>query len=170
VDKAQASADAPDWYHPGRSGALRLGPTVLAWFGEIHPRVLDALDVKGPVAAFEVFLDAIPRPKAKASKARPLLQVSAFQPVKRDFAFVVDDAIAAATLIGAIRGAARALVTAIEVFDVFTGAAIGEGKKSVALSVTLQPSDRTMTDAEIEAVCAKIVATVEKRTGGVLRG
>ena len=169
-DKAQASADAPDWYHPGRSGALRLGPNVLAWFGEIHPAVLEALDVKGPVAAFEVFLDAIPRPKAKSGKARALLQVSAFQPVKRDFAFVVDDEMPAAKLIGAIRSADRKLVAAVDVFDVFTGAALGEGKKSVALSVTLQPSGHTMTDAEIDAVAAKIVANVQKQTGGVLRG
>ncbi len=170
ADKAQASADAPGWYHPGRSGSLRLGPTVLAWFGEIHPRVLDALDVTGPVAAFEVFLDAIPQPNSKAGKARPLLQTSAFQPVKRDFAFVVDEATPAAKLNGAIRTADRKLVAAVDVFDVFTGAALGEGKKSVALSVTLQPTGGTMTDIQIDAVAAKIVANVKKQTGGVLRG
>jgi phenylalanyl-tRNA synthetase beta chain len=167
---AQANADAPDWYHPGRAGSLRLGRNLLAWFGEIHPAVLDAMGVKGPVAAFEVFLDAIPQPKVKSSKARALLRNSAFQSVKRDFAFVVDDNVPAAKLIGAIRSAERKLVSAVEVFDVFTGAALGEGKKSIALSVTLQPKDATMTDAQIYAVAAKIVANVLKQTGGVLRG
>ena len=170
VDKAQATPDAPDWYHPGRSGALRLGPNVLAWFGELHPRILDAFDVRGPVAAFEVFLEAIPVPKAQGNKSRPLLQVSAFQPVNRDFAFVVDQDVPASKLVGAIRAADRKLVADVGVFDVFTGAAIGENKKSVALSVTLQPVEATMTDAEIDAVAARIVANVEKQTGGVLRG
>ncbi len=172
VDKAQATADAPDWYHPGRSGALRLGPNVLAWFGDVHPRVLDALDVKGPVAAFEVFLDAIPQPKAKAKagKARPLLKVSAYHPVNRDFAFVVAADTPAAKLVAAVRMADKKLVADVGVFDVFTGDAVGADKKSVALSVTLQPVGATMTDAEIEAVAARIVANVEKQTGGVLRG
>jgi phenylalanyl-tRNA synthetase beta chain len=170
VDKAQATADAPGWYHPGRSGALRLGPTVLAWFGEIHPKVLNALDVKGPIAAFEVFLDTIPKPKGKAVKSRPLLKVSAYQPVNRDFAFVVDENVPASKLIGAVRMADKKLVADVSVFDVFTGKSIGENKKSVALSVSLQPLQATMTDAEIDAVAAKIVANVEKQTGGVLRG
>ncbi len=170
VDKAQATPDPPDWYHPGCSGALRLGKNVLAWFGEVHPRILDALDVKGPIAAFEIFLAAIPVPKATASKSRALLKVSAFQPVNRDFAFVVDDNVPAAKLIGAIRAADRKLVADVGVFDVFTGETIGENKKSVALSVTLQPLQATMTDAEIDEVAARIVANVEKQTGGVLRG
>jgi len=170
VDKAQATPDAPDWYHPGRSGALRLGKNVLAWFGEIHPRILDALDVRGPIAAFEIFLEAIPVPKASASKSRALLKVSAFQPVNRDFAFVVDENVPASKLIGAVRAADKNLVTNVGVFDVFTGATIGVDKKSVALSVTLQPVQATMTDAEIDEVAARIVANVEKQTGGVLRG
>ena len=171
VDKLQATPDAPDWYHPGRSGALRLGPNVLAWFGEVHPRVLKALGVRGPVAAFEVFLDAIPQPKSKASgKSRPLLQASPYQPVTRDFAFVVDDGVAAAKLIGAIRQADKKLVADVGVFDVFTGPSVGEGRKSVALSVTLQPLEATMTEAEIDAVAGRIVANVEKQTGGILRG
>ena len=171
VDKLQATADAPGWYHPGRSGALRLGPNVLAWFGEIHPRVLKALGVRGPVAAFEVFLDAIPQPKSKASgKSRPLLQVSPYQPVNRDFAFVVDDDVPAAKLIAAIRQADKKLVVDVTVFDVFVGPSVGEGRKSVALSVTLQPVAATMTDAEIDAVAGKVVANVEKQTGGSLRG
>jgi len=170
VDKAQATPDAPDWYHPGRSGALRLGKNVLAWFGEIHPKILEAFDVRGPIAAFEVFLGAIPQPKGTATKSRPLLKVSAFQAVNRDFAFVVDRDVPAAKLIGAVRAAEKKLVSDVGVFDVFTGDAIGEGKKSVALSVTLQPVQATMTDEEIDAVAAKIVANVEKQTGGVLRG
>ena len=170
VDKAQATPDAPDWYHPGRSGALRLGKNVLAWFGEIHPRILDALDVRGPIAAFEIFLEATPVPRANASKSRALLKVSAFQPVNRDFAFVVDDNVPAAKLIGAVRAADKKLVADVGVFDVFTGETIGENKKSVALSVTLQPVQATMTDAEIDEVAARIVANVEKQTGGILRG
>lgn len=169
VDKAQATPDAPDWYHPGRSGALRLGKNVLAWFGEIHPRILDALDVRGPIAAFEIFLEAIPVPKARASKSRALLKVSAFQPVNRDFAFVVDDNVPASKLIGAVRAAGKKLVADVGVFDVFTGETIDEDKKSVALSVTLQPVQGTMTDVEIDEVAARIVANVEKQTGGVLR-
>jgi len=170
VDKLQATPDTPNWYHPGRSGALRLGKNVLAWFGEIHPKILEAFDVRGPISAFEVFLGAVPQPKEKASKSRPLLKVYPFQPVNRDFAFVVDREVPVAKLIGAIRVADKKLVSDIRVFDVFTGDAIGKGMKSVALSVTLQPVQATMTDQEIDAVAAKIVANVEKQTGGVLRG
>jgi phenylalanyl-tRNA synthetase beta chain len=171
VDKSQATPDAPGWYHPGRSGALRLGPTVLAWFGEVHPRVLKGLDVRGPVVAFEVFLDAIPQPKSRAAgKARPLLQVSPYPAVSRDFAFIVGDDVPAAKLMTAIRAADKKLVVDVSVFDVFTGPSVGEGRKSVALSVTLQPTDGTMTDAEIESVAGRIVANVEKQAGGVLRG
>jgi len=170
ADKAQATADAPNWYHPGRSGALRLGPTVLAWFGEIHPKVLSALDVKGPIPAFEVFLDVVPRPKGKPNKSRALLKVSQFQPVNRDFAFVVDQDIPSSKLISAIRAADKKLVSDVNVFDVFKGKSIGDDKKSVALSVSLQPVQATMTDAEIDAIATKIIANVEKQTGGTLRG
>ena len=169
VDKCQVTADAPDWYHPGRSGCLRLGPTVLAQFGEIHPAVLATLDVAGPVAAFEAFLDAVPRPKA-VKTARPLLKLSPFQPVKRDFAFVVDSAVAADKVVRAARGSDKTLIAGVEVFDLYGGEGIGDGMKSIAIAVTLQPTEATLTDAEIEAVRTKIIASVEKQTGGRLRG
>jgi phenylalanyl-tRNA synthetase beta chain len=171
VDNLQVTTDAPPWYHPGRSGVLRLGPNVLANFGELHPRVLRRLDLDGPVAACEVFLGAIPLPKAaKAGKLKPALELSPFHTVERDFAFVVDEGVAAEKLLRAAKGADKALITRVELFDVYTGKGIEEGKKSLAVSVTLQPTTRTLTDAEIEAVAAKIVAQVNKATGGVLRG
>jgi phenylalanyl-tRNA synthetase beta chain len=150
---------------------LRLGPTVVAQFGELHPRVLKRLDVKGPAVAFELFLDRVPQAKAKkdGGAARPMLEASPFQPVERDFAFVVDEATPAEKLIRAAKGADKALVANVGLFDVYAGPNLGAGKKSLALSVTLQPTERTLTDAEIEAVCAKIVAAVVKATGGSLR-
>ncbi|MDH3232332.1 MAG: phenylalanine--tRNA ligase subunit beta, partial [Alphaproteobacteria bacterium] len=161
--------DAPSWYHPGRAGVLRLGNQVLANFGEIHPKVLRALDAKAPMVGFEVFLDRLPPPNSKGGKARPLLQPSPFQPVERDFAFVVDDGIEAGEILRAARGAEKGLVTDVTVFDVFRGEAIGKDMKSVAIAVTLQPTEKTLTDAEIEAVGQKIVAAVSKATGGTLR-
>ena len=164
------SLDAPDWYHPGRSGALRLGASVLARFGEIHPAVLDELDVAGPVAAFEVLLDAIALPRKKTGTAKPLLELSPFQPLHRDFAFVVDGRVEADRLVRAAKGADKALVTGVEVFDLYAGSGVPDGHKSLAVTVTLQPRERTLTDAEIEAVAGKIVAAVNKATGATLRG
>ncbi len=170
VDSLQVSADAPPWYHPGHSGTLRLGPkTVLAQFGEIHPGVLARMDVKGPIAGFEVFLDNLPRPKARKSAARPHLELSSLHPVERDFAFVVDEAVPADALVRAARSADRNLIAEVRVFDVFSGGNLGEGRKSLAVNVILQPRERTLTDAEIDAVAAKVVAGVEKATGGKLR-
>jgi phenylalanyl-tRNA synthetase beta chain len=175
TENLQVAAEAPAWYHPGRSGALKLGPkTVLAYFGELHPGVLAKLDAEAPVAAFEVFLDALPAPKAKASKARPMLRPSPFQPVERDFAFVLDAGIEAAKLIAAVKGAGKELVAgaaiaAVTVFDVYQGKGVPEGKKSLAISVRLQPKDRTLTDAEIDAIGQRIVAAVTKATGATLR-
>lgn len=169
VDKAQFTADAPAWFHPGRSGSIHLGPKVLAHFGELHPRVLAALDVAGPLVGCEVFLGAIPEGKVKPGRAKPPLKLSPFQTVKRDFAFVVDDEIRAGDLLRAARGADKQLIDQVAVFDSFSGAALGAGKKSIAITVTLQPIDRTMTDADIEAVSKNIVAAVEKATGGTLR-
>jgi len=166
----QVTSEAPGWYHPGRSGALRLGNQVLATFGEIHPKVLRALDAKGPAVGFEVFLDRLPPLKQKGGKARPLLKPSALQPVERDFAFLVDEAVEAGVILRAARGAEKALVTDVSVFDVFRGDAIGGDKKSIAIAVTLQPTEKTLTDAEIDAVGQKIVAAVAKATGGTLRG
>ncbi|HTP85205.1 MAG TPA: phenylalanine--tRNA ligase subunit beta [Alphaproteobacteria bacterium] len=175
TDNVQVAAEAPAWYHPGRSGALKLGPkTVLAYFGELHPGTLRKLDADGPIAAFEVFLDALPAPKAKASKARPMLRLSAFQPVERDFAFVLDAGIEAAKIIAAVKTAGKDLVAgaaiaAVSVFDVYQGPGVPEGKKSLAISVKLQPTERTLTDAEIDAVGQRIVASVIKATGASLR-
>jgi phenylalanyl-tRNA synthetase beta chain len=166
----QVVAEAPDWYHPGRSGSIRLGPkTVLADFGEVHPGILKAMDVAGPIAAFEIHLGAVPLPKGSRGTARPALDLSPYQQVMRDFAFIVDDGVQADTLMRAARGADSKLITDVTVFDVFTGGALGEGQKSIAIAVTLQPTEATLTDAEIETVSDKIVANVGKQTGGVLR-
>jgi phenylalanyl-tRNA synthetase beta chain len=171
VDKLQVEAGAPSWYHPGRSGVIKLGPkTVLGTFGEFHPRTLEALDVSGPICGFEVFIDAIPEPKAKPTRTKPKLELSAFQAVKRDFAFVVDKAVEAGTLMRAAAGADKKLITGVSVFDVFEGASLGEGKKSIAIEVSIQPVERTLTDEDFEALAAKIVENVKKQTGGVLRG
>jgi len=169
VESLQVATDAPGWYHPGRSGSLRLGPNVLAHFGELHPRVLKAFNLRGPAAACEVFMDSIPLPKA-AAKLRPAIEISPFQPVTRDFAFVVDQGVPADRMLRAAKGADKALITRVDLFDVYTGKGIEVGKKSLAVAVTLQPRDHTLTEAEIEAVAEKIVAQVQKATGGVLRG
>jgi phenylalanyl-tRNA synthetase beta chain len=169
VENLQVTADAPAWYHPGQSGQFRLGPSVLARFGAIHPRVLKALDLDGPAMGFEVLLDAIPQPKVKAGPQRPPLKASAFQPVERDFAFLVAADQPAEKLIRAARGADKALIQNVSLFDLYEGERIEAGKKSVAISVTLQSADRTLTDAEIESASQKIVAAVAKATGAVLR-
>ncbi|MEE8445922.1 MAG: phenylalanine--tRNA ligase subunit beta, partial [Alphaproteobacteria bacterium] len=170
VENLRVTRDAPGWYHPGRSGALGLGPNVLALFGEIHPGVLDAMGLAGPVAGFEVFLHRIPQPRARSGKTRPPLNASPFQPLGRDFAFVVDADVPADSLVRAARGADKALIGQVGVFDVYQGKGVGEGKKSIAIAVTLQPRERTLTDQDIEKVSAAIVAAVAKQTGGVLRG
>jgi phenylalanyl-tRNA synthetase beta chain len=167
----QVVPGAPAWFHPGRSGTIQIGPqNILGWFGELHPRALEALDADGPLAAFEVILEKIPEPKAKATRAKPVLELSQFQPVERDFAFVVDRNVKAADLQRATQSVDRKLITNVTVFDVYEGKGIDPGRKSIAIAVTLQPRDKTMTDQEIDAVAAKIVAEVGKRTGGVLRG
>ena len=169
VDKLQVFTDVQSYYHPGRAGELRLGPkNTLARFGEINPKVLRALDVKGPVVAFEIYPDAVPQPKAK-SAARPMLTLSAFQPIERDFAFVVDADVEAAKIVQAARGAEKTLIDDVRVFDVFEGQALGEGKKSLAITVVLQPTENTLTDEEIEGISKSIVEAVEKATGGTLR-
>jgi phenylalanyl-tRNA synthetase beta chain len=167
----QVVPGAPAWFHPGRSGTIQIGPqNVIGHFGELHPRTLEALDAQGPLMAFEAILEKIPEPKAKATRARPALDLSPFQPVTRDFAFVVDRGVKAADLVRAAQTADRALITAVTVFDVYEGKGIDPDKKSLAIAVTIQPRDKTMTDAEIDALGAKIVTEVSKRTGGVLRG
>jgi phenylalanyl-tRNA synthetase beta chain len=167
----QVVPGGPAWFHPGRSGVIQIGPqNVLGSFGELHPRALEALDAEGPLVAFEVILDRIPEARAKPTRAKPQLELAPFQPVERDFAFVVDRAVKAADLVRAAQGADRKLVTQVNVFDVYEGTGVEPGKKSIAIAVTLQPREKTMTDQEIDAVAAKIVAEVGKRTGGTLRG
>jgi phenylalanyl-tRNA synthetase beta chain len=169
----QTVPGGPAWFHPGRSGTIQIGPqNVLGHFGELHPRALEALDAEGPLVAFEVILERIPEPRVRGTRARPVLELSPLQPVQRDFAFVVDREVKAADIVRAAQSADRKLITGITVFDVYEGQGaqgIAPGKKSIAIAVTLQPRERTMTDAEIEALAAKIVAEVGKRTGGVLR-
>lgn len=169
LQSLQTTADAPHWFHPGRSGALRLGPNVLAYFGEVHPRVLKAMDVGGPVMAFEAFLDNIPAGKKKATKTRPALDASELLPLSRDFAFVVADDVTAEALLKAVRGADKKLIVGVSLFDVYQGKGVPEGQKSLAVEVMLQPRGKTLTDDEIEAVSKRIIAQVEKATGGVLR-
>jgi phenylalanyl-tRNA synthetase beta chain len=171
VDRLQIEAAAPGWYHPGRSGVIKLGPkVVLGHFGEFHPKVLEALDASGPLAGFEVFVDAVPEAKAKPTRTKPKLELSAFQAVKRDFAFVVEKAVEVGSLVKAALAADRKLVTDVNVFDVFEGASLGEGKKSIAIEVTIQPVEKTLTEEDFEALAGRIVENVKKQTGGALRG
>jgi phenylalanyl-tRNA synthetase beta chain len=166
----QIAPGGPPWFHPGRSGTIQIGPqNILGHFGELHPSALEALKADGPLVAFEVILERIPEPKPKATRAKPALDLSPLQPVRRDFAFVVERGAKAADVVRAAAGVDRKLITSVNVFDVYEGPGIEPGKKSIAIEVTLQPRERTMTDAEIEALAAKIVAEVGKRTGGVLR-
>ncbi|MDR3436965.1 phenylalanine--tRNA ligase subunit beta [Telmatospirillum sp.] len=169
ADGLQVVAEAPAWYHPGRSGSLKLGPKVIAAFGEIHPRVLATLGIKGVVVAFELFLDAVPLPKVRATKAKPLLKASPFHAIERDFAFIVDRTVSAEAVLRAAKGADKTLISDVLLFDLYEGPHVGDDKKSLAIQVTLQPTERTPTDAEIEAIANKVVAAVGKATGGVLR-
>jgi phenylalanyl-tRNA synthetase beta chain len=167
----QVVPGGPAWLHPGRSGTIQIGPqNAIGHFGELHPRVMAALKAEGPLVAFEVILEKIPEPKAKPTRAKPPLDLSAFQPVTRDFAFVVDGAVKAADIARAAQNVDRKLIVGVTVFDVYEGKGIEPGKKSVAIAVTIQPRDKTMTDAEIDALAGRIVAEVSKRTGGTLRG
>ncbi|AWI82737.1 phenylalanine--tRNA ligase subunit beta [Alloyangia pacifica] len=168
--KMQILRGAEEWWHPGRHGKLCLGPKkVLGVFGELHPKVLQAMDVKGPVVAFTLYPQEIPLPR-NAGGARPALKLNDLQAVERDFAFVVDADVAALDLVNAAAGADKALIEDVRVFDEFIGGSLGEGKKSLAITVRLQPNDATLKEKDIEAVAAKIVAKVEKATGGILRG
>ncbi|MBW6400858.1 phenylalanine--tRNA ligase subunit beta [Roseomonas sp. HJA6] len=163
----QVTADAPGFYHPGRSGVVRQGPkVVLATFGEIHPKVLEALDLPGPAVAFEVFLDAVPEPKRRKKGAPDL---PSFQPLRRDFAFIVDDAVAAEALLRAARGADKTLITDVALFDVYRGKGVPDGAKSLAIQVTIQPREATLTDTQIEDIADRVVAAVAKATGATLR-
>ncbi|MFD1695544.1 phenylalanine--tRNA ligase subunit beta [Roseibium aestuarii] len=170
VDKLQVFAEAPSYFHPGRSGSLRLGPkNTLAVFGEIHPRTLAELDIDGPIVGFEIFLDALPEPKGKGGRSKGALNVSDLMPVRRDFAFVVAKDVSAETLLKAARGAEKQLITDVTLFDIYEGKGVPEGHKSLAIDVTLQPVKKTFTDEEIDAVAKKVIAAVEKATGATLR-
>jgi phenylalanyl-tRNA synthetase beta chain len=167
LDALIVTSDAPTFFHPGRSGLVRQGPkTVLGYFGELHPRVLRALDLPTPMAAFALNLDAVADPKRRR-KASP--DLPAFQPVRRDFAFLVDTTVTADAVLRAARGAERSLIAGVSLFDLYEGDKLPKGKKSLATEVVFQPRERTLTDAEIEAAAGKVVAAVAKATGGVLR-
>jgi phenylalanyl-tRNA synthetase beta chain len=170
IARAQITRDAPAWYHPGRSGTLRLGPKlVLAHFGEIHPGTASAFELTGPAAGFEIFLDALP-PEKKKTRAKPQIANHDLMPVRRDFAFIVDGDVAAGDVVRAAKSADKVLISDVLVFDVFeAGALASEGKKSIAIEATLQPSDQTLTDADIDAVSKKIIAEVGRATGGEIR-
>ena len=160
----------PGFLHPGRSATLQFGPkTIVGWFGELHPSACEALDVEGPIVAFEIVLDAVPAPKARPTKARAKLTRSEFMAVERDLAFLAPEATRAGDILKAALSADRALIAGVNVFDVYRGAGVPEGSKSVAIAVTLQPRERTLTDAEIDAAVARIVAEVGKKTGATLR-
>jgi phenylalanyl-tRNA synthetase beta chain len=170
VENLAIANDAPSWYHPGRAGVLRLGPkTVLAQFGEIHPQILADMDVKGPLAGFEIFLDNLPAAKRKPQRTKPVLQLSDFMPLERDFAFVVDADLPAESLIRTARGVDKQLISDVTLFDVFEGKGVERGKKSLAIAVTITPREKTLTEVEIDALSQKIIAAVGKATGGVLR-
>lgn len=170
LEKTQIVSEPAEWSHPGRGGRIQLGPKlILGWFGELHPALIADLDVSGPIVAFELNLDALPKPRKKVSNTKTPLSQSGLMPLSRDFAFVLDTDVAAARVIKAARSADRLLIKSVSVFDLFEGASLGEGKKSLAIEVTLQPRDKTLTEKEIETVSARIVAAVEKATGGELR-
>ncbi len=164
----QVGDDAPEWYHPGRSGVLRLGKNIIAHFGEIHPLILEEIDIQGPVCGFELFLESLPQTRAKGT-AKKLLALSALQPLTRDFAFLLDRAITADNLVRAIAGADKNLIADVSVFDVYQGKGIADTQKSVAVSVKIQPKDATLRDEEIDALSTRIIKEVESKTGGKLR-
>ncbi len=165
----QTAREAAEYYHPGRSAVLKQGKNILAQFGEIHPAILDEMDIKKNVIAFEVFLDNIPEGKKKGT-AKPLLQLSPFQPVERDFAFIVDEHVDAEQITRAAQNADRNLITGVSVFDVYQGKGVEGGKKSIAINVVIQPVKQTLTDSEIDGIAKKIIDAVASKTGAVLRG
>jgi len=164
----QVSCDAPSYYHPGRSGALRLGANVIGYFGEIHPALLDEMKVSVPVVGFEVFIENIPEPKKKGTSL-PLVELSPFQPISRDFAFLADAGVEADSFVKAIKSVDRNLIGNVEIFDIYSGKGIEPGKKSVAISVVIQPKAATLTDAEIEGLSKKIIDIVTQKIGAQLR-
>lgn len=169
ASNAQISRDAADYYHPGRSGVLRLGKNILAQFGEIHPAILEEFDVKGPMVGFEIFLENIPEAKSKGTE-KPYLTLEPLQAVSKDFAFIVDDGVNAHDLLKVAMSADKKLITDAAVFDVYKGAGVEDGKKSIALSITIQPKGETLTDKDLETLMQSVIDLVAQKTGGVLRG
>ncbi|MET3588984.1 phenylalanyl-tRNA synthetase beta chain [Bartonella silvatica] len=170
IGKVQIEAGAPDWYHPGRSGVIKLGSKIiLGFFGVFHPATLEKLDVSGPICGFEIFLDHIPASKRKTTKNHFPLKLSAFQMVKRDFAFLVDKTVASSLIVRAARGADKKLINSVQVFDIFEDSSLGKDKKSVAIEITIQPMERTLTDEDLEKLALKVVESVTKATGAYLR-
>lgn len=169
VENLQILPEAPSYYHPGRSAVLRLGPTILGYCGEIHPALLERLDLSLPAAGFEIFMERIAQPRGKGSATRPLLKASPYQIVERDFAFVVDSAQPFDKMLKAAKSADKDLIQSVRLFDVYQGKNLPEGKKSLGITVTLQASDRTLTDKEIESVSGRVIAAIAKATGAELR-
>lgn len=168
-ENAQVTADAPEYYHPGRSGAIRLGKNVLAYFGELHPAVSKKLDLKGRVMAFEVYLDNIPLPRNSRDKTKKKLELSPLQPIDKDLAFVVDKEVSAANIMAAAKNADRDFISSVRIFDIYEGDKLPTNKKSVAVSLTFQPKEQTFTDKDIENLMNKVIVEVGKKTGGELR-
>jgi phenylalanyl-tRNA synthetase beta chain len=169
AEQLQVTTDAPSWFHPGRSGRLGLGPLKLASFGELHPAVLKELDIGVPVVGFELDLDALPKPRAKAGKTRPALDSWPYPPIDRDFAFIVDEAVTADALLKVVRQAEKKLIREAQLFDVYRGQGVESGKKSLAVTVRLQSRERTLTEAEVEPVVLRIVEAAAKAVGANLR-
>jgi len=165
----QITRDAADYFHPGRSGAIRLGKNIVAQFGEIHPSVLEELDVKGPLVGFEVFLENIPAPKRKGTE-KAFLNLPPLQAITKDFAFLVDESVDAKDIARSAMAADKKLITSADIFDVYQGKGVEDGKKSIALCVTIQPTSETLTDAQIEGLMKGVIDMVMQKTGGVLRG
>lgn len=170
VGNLQFSQDAPGYYHPGRSSSLRLGKDILGYFGELHPNVIAHHGLNGRPVAFEIFMDRLPMSRKNTGPARPMLNLSAFQPVKRDFAFVVAQDVPAEKLVRAVQGADKVLIQKVEIFDIYRGPGVAEGKQSLAVSVTLQPVEKTLSEQDLEQISTRIIAEVGQKTGGVLRG
>ena len=169
IEAPQITTDAPSYYHPGRSGTIRLGKNVLAYFGELHPSVLKALDIKTNVVAFEVFLENIPLPRDNKSKAKKKLELASLQAVEKDLAFVVAKDVPAINIYTAAKTADRDNIREVRIFDVYEGANLPEDKKSIAITVTFHPKDKSYTDAELEALMNRVISEVGKKTGAILR-
>jgi phenylalanyl-tRNA synthetase beta chain len=168
-DSVRISLDAPSYYHPGRSGAFRLGANVVAYFGEVHPTILKKFGIKQRVVAFEVFVDSIPLPRVSQGKAKKKLELSQFQPVDKDMAFIVDKSVKADDVIASAKNADKCYIANVRVFDVYEGENLSEDKKSIALSITFQPVEATFSDKDLEILMSKVEQSVKTKCNAVLR-